>query len=84
LNPLNAACKPGEKGVCLTQLEAENPPAIADPVLFTTRIQRFTLNFDFHEFTYDQLFKSGKDYKFYGKCRKLKKYVRDPEAISLI
>lgn len=71
MNALNVACRPGDQGVCVTQLEAENPPEKIDPVLTASRVVRLTLDFDFHEFTYEQLFQSGKHYKFYGKKKKV-------------
>lgn len=69
MNALNVACRPGDQGICVTQLEAENPPDKIDPVLTATRVVRLTLDFDFHEFTYEELFQSGKNYKFYGNNR---------------
>ncbi|XP_059478414.1 uncharacterized protein LOC132198398 isoform X2 [Neocloeon triangulifer] len=65
LNPLAGACKPGQPGVCVNQLQAEGPLLAVDPVLTSQDVIRMTMTFDFHTFDYDSLFKNPHFYKFY-------------------
>ncbi|KAF4524251.1 hypothetical protein B566_EDAN008797 [Ephemera danica] len=65
-NALNSACGPGQQGICISQMQAQVPPSQPETQLLTTsRVKRIVLDFDFHQFTYDQLFNNKQYYKFF-------------------